>query len=142
MNDIDETRFYDTDVPYAKCIGTNYNIGLTHGKIAKEQIDRMVRIYERLFLDTAKIDWKEANSRAEKYLKYLEDAWPEIVEEMKGVADGCGRDILDIVTLNVRSEICLTNYSDGCTSLCHLNKENGNLFIGQNGIGSRNLALR
>lgn len=33
-----------------------------------------------------------------------------------GIAEGAGRDILDIVALNVRSEIVFGRFSDGCTS--------------------------
>jgi hypothetical protein len=34
-----------------------------------------------------------------------------------GIAEGSKRDILDIVALNVRSEIAFGQFSDGCTSL-------------------------
>lgn len=38
-------------------------------------------------------------------------------EEMQGIADGSGRDLLDIVALNVRTEINFGLFSDGCTSV-------------------------
>lgn len=36
---------------------------------------------------------------------------------MRGIADGAGRELLDIVALNVRTEINFGLFSDGCTSL-------------------------
>lgn len=36
---------------------------------------------------------------------------------MKGIADGSGHDLLDIVALNVRTEINFGLFSDGCTAL-------------------------
>ena len=36
---------------------------------------------------------------------------------MQGIADGSGRDLLDIVALNVRTEINFGLFSDGCTAL-------------------------
>jgi isopenicillin-N N-acyltransferase like protein len=34
-----------------------------------------------------------------------------------GIAEGSKRDILDIVALNIRTEIAFGLFSDGCTSL-------------------------
>ena len=132
MNNIQPDRFYDTDIPYATCKGTNYQIGLQHGTVAKNRIHQIIHAYDKLYRETAKIDWNQAKTRALKYKKYLLEVWPEIVEEMQGIADGSGVELIDIVTLNVRSEICLTNYSDGCTSLTQLNNTTNDLYICQN----------
>lgn len=45
------------------------------------------------------------------------EQWPMFHQEMQGIADGSGRDLLDIVALNVRTEINFGLFSDGCTSL-------------------------
>lgn len=49
---------------------------------------------------------------------------------LKGVADGAKRDILDIIALNVRTEIVFGQFSDGCTSLFCRDKEYA--YMGQN----------
>jgi isopenicillin-N N-acyltransferase-like protein len=36
---------------------------------------------------------------------------------MQGIADGSGTELLDIVALNVRTEINFGLFSDGCTAL-------------------------
>ena len=47
-----------------------------------------------------------------------------------GIADGSKREILDIVAINVRTEIAFGLFSDGCTSLFWRTPEN--VFLGQN----------
>jgi len=36
---------------------------------------------------------------------------------MRGIADGSGKELLDIVAINVRTEINFGLFSDGCTAL-------------------------
>ena len=49
---------------------------------------------------------------------------------MRGIADGAERELLDIVALNVRTEINFGLFSDGCTSLAwHTEKR---AWLGQN----------
>ncbi|ODQ53736.1 putative acyl-CoA:6-aminopenicillanic-acid-acyltransferase [Saitoella complicata NRRL Y-17804] len=54
---------------------------------------------------------------ASTFTPNIQSKWPWLYEEMKGVADGAGVEVLDVVALNCRSEIALTKFSDGCTSL-------------------------
>ena len=54
---------------------------------------------------------------AEKFEQHAKEAWPAFHEEMRGIADGSGNQLLDIVALNVRTEINFGLFSDGCTSL-------------------------
>jgi hypothetical protein len=49
---------------------------------------------------------------------------------MRGIADGSGRELLDIVALNVRTEINFGLFSDGCTSLAWKTGERS--WLGQN----------
>ncbi|OQV03847.1 hypothetical protein CLAIMM_08835 [Cladophialophora immunda] len=108
-------------VPEVTCRGTATEIGLCHGTVARDRIHLNIKNYTILYEETAKIPWGQARARAETYVPTLERLVPEIWEEMKGIADGAGVDVLDIVALNIRSEISLTNFtgeaSDGCTSL-------------------------
>lgn len=56
--------------------------------------------------------------------------WPAYHEEMRGIAEGAGVDLLDIVALNVRTEIAFGQFSDGCTSVAW--KTGSHSFLGQN----------
>jgi len=46
-------------------------------------------------------------------MPYLTTSWPAYVAEMRGIAEGAGVDFLDILAMNVRTEIAFGNFSDG-----------------------------
>ncbi|EPE03410.1 acyl-coenzyme a 6-aminopenicillanic-acid-acyltransferase [Ophiostoma piceae UAMH 11346] len=122
-------------VPELLCEGSPRAIGLAHGKGAAQQIRNSIALYSTLFGETAGIDWPEARRRAQVFLPSIQNHAPHLYVEMQGIADGAGDgvDIDDILTLNVRSEIALTNYSEGCTSLAGIDPAGRNhVFLAQN----------
>lgn len=70
-----------------------------------------------MFAQTSKLDWPAVRLIAQEYSTTIAKLTPDIHEEMQGIADGAGLDILDIAALNARSEIALGCFSDGCTSV-------------------------
>lgn len=120
-------------VPEVVARGSPWEVGYAHGSQIPHRIGVCISNYRRLFLETANLDWAESRTRAEMYLPALEQNEPDLVEEMKGIAAGAGIDFLDILALNVRSEIALTNYSDGCTSIASKGTgPNTGVFLAQN----------
>ncbi|OAG45203.1 hypothetical protein AYO21_00551 [Fonsecaea monophora] len=116
------------------CSGTPYEIGHQHGVAAATQVHSNIKTYTGFFQETAQITWPSARERAvRQFVPTLDAKYPEILEEMAGIADGAGRGLTrdDILTLNVRSEICLTNYTDGCTSISQVGPD-GTMFLAQN----------
>jgi isopenicillin-N N-acyltransferase-like protein len=68
------------------------------------------------------------------YLSHAEQYAPEIVEEMKGMAEGVGLAFEDILFLNITYEISVESVMGGCTSFA-ASKEvttNGKQIAGQN----------
>ncbi|KAM3430114.1 hypothetical protein MY4824_007872 [Beauveria thailandica] len=116
-----------------ECAGTPYEIGFAHGSGASAEIHDNIVIYDGFFQDGAKINWQEARQRASTYIPLLSAKYPDILEEMRGVADGAGKGLTmeDILTLNARSELGLTNVADGCTCLGQQGPE-GRIFLAQN----------
>jgi isopenicillin-N N-acyltransferase-like protein len=113
--------------------GTPYAVGEQHGKQGKEQVAQSLETYERLFHDYAQIDWKEAQERALVHLSAIEEYDIDLIEEMEGVAKGAGVDFEDILALNARSEIALTNNTfDGCTAIAVTMPISSKTFLGQN----------
>ncbi|KAH8890171.1 peptidase C45 acyl-coenzyme A:6-aminopenicillanic acid acyl-transferase-like protein [Thozetella sp. PMI_491] len=100
-----------------ECSGTPYEIGQSHGSAAKEQIGHCVDFYAGHFMRQSKQSWPQVQETAQSFEQHIKSAWPRYYDEIRGIADGCGRDILDIVALNVRTEIAFGLFSDGCTSL-------------------------
>jgi isopenicillin-N N-acyltransferase-like protein len=123
---------YWNGVPEVVAKGTAYEVGFAHGSQLSNRIALCISNYASLFLETAEADWPESRKRASAYLPALEANEPDLIEEMRGIADGAGIEFLDIFTLNVRSEIALTNYSDGCTSIVTQNADRSEVFVAQN----------
>lgn len=74
-----------------------------------------------------KIDWETGKRLAKTYEKKVIAFDPDLVEEMKGIADGAGLTYEDILTINCRSEVtmmeeisktlaALDEPEDGCTA--------------------------
>ncbi|PVH95362.1 peptidase C45 acyl-coenzyme A:6-aminopenicillanic acid acyl-transferas-like protein [Periconia macrospinosa] len=100
-----------------ECKGTPYEIGHQHGVAAKPQIDACIAFYASLFQKNCKLAWPEVLARASDFERTAKEKWPAYHEEMRGVADGSRRELLDIVAINVRTEINFGMFSDGCTAL-------------------------
>ncbi|KAH7136350.1 acyl-coenzyme A:6-aminopenicillanic-acid-acyltransferase [Dactylonectria macrodidyma] len=114
------------------CSGTPHEIGLAHGRQAAPEIHRNVELYTAYFRTRSGVSWEDARKTAvEDYLPNLEDIYPEIIEEMRGVADGAKLTLGDILALNLRSEILLTAYADGCTSLSQ-RTNSGTMLLSEN----------
>lgn len=108
--------------PVYRVKGTARERGQQIGQFTKEQILINLEAYERTFLEGAGLRWQDATAYAEQFIPWIEQYDQEIMEEIRGISEGAERDLLDIVTLNVRSEI-MTNLgdpfgkTDGCTSV-------------------------
>ncbi|KAI0397204.1 peptidase C45 acyl-coenzyme A:6-aminopenicillanic acid acyl-transferase-like protein [Xylariaceae sp. FL0594] len=97
-----------------KCTGSPYEIGRTHGATAKEKIAGSLRFYGRLFEKSCALQWSPVVQEAAKYVEHLEIIAPRYLEEIRGIADGSGTGLLDILALNIRTEIMFGLFSGSC----------------------------
>lgn len=119
--------------------GDPKTIGLTHGTEGKAEVINSLEAYERFFKQIKLLSWKEAREIALTHLDGIEKFDLAILEEMEGIAKGAGVDFEDILTLNTRSEIALTNnflndsirLNDGCTTVAMTSPLTDDLIIGQ-----------
>jgi len=126
--------------PIIECSGTPYEIGKLHGKGAKKQIGVCIDTYKAMFWDYSAISWEKACKYAETFVGIINEYNPDYMEEIKGIADGSGYAVNEILALNVRSEIVLQGgqvdsaNQDGCTSFLFTpdRTENRHLIMGQN----------
>ncbi|KAF2834502.1 AAT-domain-containing protein [Patellaria atrata CBS 101060] len=114
----------------AYCSGTPYEIGLKHGKLAKAPIARCIDFYMGLFEKSAKLDWDQVQRTASQFESTFQEKWPTYLKEMQGIADGAGVKLIDILAINVRTEIAFGLFSDGCTSVSFMTDEAS--YIAQN----------
>jgi len=85
--------------------GSPHKIGLAHGTISKFSIHGSITFYKALFQSKCKMDWSTVKSFALNYQSYLDQNFPQYIEEMRGIAEGAGVSYEDILALNVRTEI-------------------------------------
>ncbi|KAK4942002.1 hypothetical protein LTR10_018183 [Elasticomyces elasticus] len=118
-----------------RCEGSPRQIGIQHGGAAAKQIRGSVTFYADLFKKYTGRSWANVLVTAEQFATNIQQTWPNYFEEIEGIAHGSGRDLLDIVALNVRTEIAFgqlskSNRSDGCTTVSW--GHHGQYFLGQN----------
>ncbi|KAL4911380.1 hypothetical protein BDW74DRAFT_164892 [Aspergillus multicolor] len=111
-------------------LGLLNQIGNQHGKAASAQIERCIHFYSGMFQQSSSLLWNDVLDLASGFAEKILSSWPEYYEEMEGIADGAGRSTLDIIALNVRTEIAFGCFSDGCTSLSWQTEERS--FLAQN----------
>lgn len=118
-------------------LGSPKEIGMMHGTKGKKEVLNSLQTYEKFFYENKFIKWENAREQALTFLKEIEKYDSEILEEMEGIAIGAGVQFEDILALNVRSELALTNpeqprLSDGCTVIGLTQPASLNTIIAQN----------
>lgn len=79
--------------------------GRQYGVQASAQIRHSIASYARLFAIRRGLDWQATQAVAEGFLPFLSDHAADLLEEMRGIAEGAGLEPAEIVALNVRTEI-------------------------------------
>ena len=132
-------------LPILPLKGAPHEMGVEHGQRVRNEIDHNLAVYFKRFRNETKLSREQVLQRAAKYLPVIERVAPAYAEEMKGVAEGSGSDLLDITALNVRYELMYSQYSklgvptispraDGCTAFAvePYMSENGHALMAQN----------
>lgn len=121
--------------PTFKLKGTPYEIGFQHGALAKELVERSVSNYQMMFIALGG-SWDEVCAETATFIPTLELHYPDVLEEMRGLAEGSGQDFVSILVINARSELLVNKTrltGEGCTGFGVLpEKTGGSLLIGQN----------
>ena len=117
--------------------GSAYEIGHQHGSAFQSLIRDNIALYFDIFSYYAHLRREEVIFRAPSFIPIIEEFDREILEEIRGIADGSGCLLEEIIALNARTEIM---FKDGapkhgeCTALAVTPEAsaNGHTFIGQN----------
>lgn len=133
------------NVPTIELQGSRYDMGLQHGQAAKDKIYKNIETYTSFFQETAGLSWAQAKQRSATFIPTIQRLYPQILEELEGIAKGAQLEFEDILALNTRSEISLTNYentplnpqpppeiTDGCTAVAQLSCDKSTLILAQN----------
>jgi isopenicillin-N N-acyltransferase-like protein len=113
--------------------GGPYERGVQHGNQAGEQVGIAVDTYLRAFRRDAGLDRDAVRRAAGQFIPGIERFDRDLLTELRGVADGSGQTLEDIVAINARNELLFAVQPE-CTSFAVLPRasRSGHTFIGQN----------
>jgi isopenicillin-N N-acyltransferase-like protein len=121
--------------------------GRQYGAGAPDLIARAIAYYQQGFARQAGLDWRKALDHTRPWQKLIERDFPELLDEMAGIAEGAGVALAEIVALNCRGEIMYDNWFtraddgrdpresiEGCTSFSLTDDAagDGHVYAGQN----------
>ncbi len=101
--------------PEIEIEGAAYERGRQYGARAAAAIRQNAATYQRLIAYHAERRRQETLAAARAFGPILESHAPDLLEEMRGIADGAGCDLEDVLLINARSELMGT--MDECTAL-------------------------
>ena len=91
--------------PHVRVAGGPYERGLAYGRGAGERVATSIAAYREVFQTYASWDWAHVREQALAYLPVISAHAAKAVEEMRGIADGAGAELADILAINVRTEV-------------------------------------
>jgi isopenicillin-N N-acyltransferase-like protein len=98
--------------------GSPHERGQQQGASARPQIVRALNRYRNVIPKATNLTWDQALREAQKLLPYGEDAFPQFVEEIRGIAAGASIPFHEVWVLNCYEELtCVRQQVRGCTSL-------------------------
>ena len=117
--------------------------GRQYGAAAAERVQRSVAAYADVFAHYAGWSWPCVRAEAQRFEAPLERHCPIYLEEIRGIAEGAAVDALDILAINVRTEVMFAatvrdasamRLPAECSSFAVLPQRSGcgSLLIGQN----------
>jgi isopenicillin-N N-acyltransferase-like protein len=129
--------------PRIKVCGSAFERGQQYGAQAAERVKRSVTLYREIFEHYAGWDWDAVTAHAQSYAPAIQAYRAHFLEEMRGIAEGAGLAIEDILALNVRTEIMFAAVARAavarptareCTAFVALPEAmaNGHTLVGQN----------
>ncbi|MFZ3559163.1 C45 family autoproteolytic acyltransferase/hydolase [Streptomyces sp. BH055] len=131
-------------LPVVEISGTPLDRGRQYGEAVRPQLRAAIGYYEQAFGQSAGLTWDRVTARAARWLEPVRAYAPELLDEMRGIADGAGVDVLDVLALNARGEVIYDRSfrdmgvpeepAEGCTSFAAFGEASGDghVWAGQN----------
>lgn len=105
-------------LPIVRVKGSPLNRGRQQGEAARPQVLRALTRYKDVLIRAINLTWEEGMREARKFLPYGEQAFPEFVEELRGIAEGADVPFEEVWTLNCYEGLSETGQQMwGCTSI-------------------------
>jgi isopenicillin-N N-acyltransferase-like protein len=124
--------------PRIRVSGMARERGRQIGQQAAARIARSIEIYRGVFAYYAGWDWQQVTEHAARYRPAIAAYEPRYLEEIDGIAEGAGLDPLDVLAINVRTEVMFAavacKAATECTAFVALPEAtaDGHTLLGQN----------
>ena len=92
-----------------------YERGLQYGEQAKNHIETCLEYYKASFQKSGH-EWQRVQKCAMEFYREVELAFPDQVDEVRGIAEGSGLSVEDIMVINSRYEISKFPKLPECTT--------------------------
>ncbi|MGW7362136.1 C45 family autoproteolytic acyltransferase/hydrolase [Streptomyces sp. NPDC054841] len=134
----------NSSLPVVEISGTPSQRGRQYGEAVAPQLGAALAYYAEAFGFSSGLTWSQVTARAARWLEPVRDFAPDLLEEMQGIADGAGFDLLDVLALNARGEVIYDESfthmreeegpAEGCTSFAAYGDASGDghVWAGQN----------
>src|ERR1700730_5642050 len=94
-----------TSTQHVRVEGTSYERGCQYGRQAAARIRLSGQAYQQIFAHFADWDWPTVRREAARFEAPIGKVMPAYLEELRGIADGAGLDLADVLAINVRTEV-------------------------------------
>ncbi len=91
--------------PTIRVAGDARERGRAYGAQARTRIERSIEAYGEVFRVYAGWDWGQVRGEAARYEAPIAVFDERYVDEMRGIAEGAGVDLEDVLSINVRTEV-------------------------------------
>jgi isopenicillin-N N-acyltransferase-like protein len=120
-NEIPNTPIHNSPPPLIEVFGGHREMGRQIGEARREQIQHSIANAHILIdqsYDQLELTWDGARIQSRKYLPFAEERYPQIVDEMRGIAEGANIDFDDLVVLNAMEAVTMDAlHLTRCTSM-------------------------
>jgi isopenicillin-N N-acyltransferase like protein len=94
-----------TSTQHVRVEGSSYHRGRQYGRQAATRVRLSVQAYQQTFAHYAGWDWPAVRREAARFEAPIGSVMPAYLEELRGIADGAGLDLADVLAINVRTEV-------------------------------------
>ena len=108
--DVPNTPVHNSPPPLIELKGTHGEIGRQMGEARREQIQHSVANARELIAqsyDQLELTWEGAQIQARKYLPFVEERYPQYVDEIRGIAEGSKVPFDDVLALNTMEAVTM-----------------------------------
>jgi isopenicillin-N N-acyltransferase-like protein len=119
--------------PELEVSGSYYEMGYTHGEACRQKILHFLEVSFEQIQQYTGLQSEQARENARKYVRYIEQFDPDLMSEIRGIADGAHVTLENIMVLQVRT-LLMYGSEHSCTSfvLEPSATAEGTRIIGQN----------